>query len=206
MYISYKGGGDRKETRAIHWSLILAILVVSFSMLFLIVYSAMTQGMFKMLCPGYHGKGFIAKISRISLNGESGIIRKDNYWRITATFYNEGERNVSVLVHAYIEYEGEIFDEKTIPSNFPSSAYTTVTLDLHASTTHTTGTYDVSVPSDNRVILCPECDGKGYVTNWDAIKLVSIASLAIINIILLLLFPSVILWPKTEALGGRGLN
>jgi len=116
--------------KLIFWGLMVTMLGASFGLLILIMYS---QGIFEMVCPRCHGKGFIAKISRIYLNGESVIIRKDNYWRITATFYNEGDENASVPVYAYIEYEGEIFDEKTTSWNFPSTTYTTVTLDLHAS-------------------------------------------------------------------------
>jgi len=180
--------------RPIYWGLIVTLLGASLGILLLVMYS---QGMFEMVCPKCHGKGFIAKISRINLNGESVIIRKDNYWRITATFYNEGDENISVPVYAYIEYEGEIFDEKTISWIFPSAAYTTVTLDLHASTAYTTEAYDMNVPSRNRVIVCPVCwvedtypIGKGYVPNWDAVKLVVIASLIVISIISLLPFPS----------------
>lgn len=168
----------------------MTVLVVSFGILLLVVFSATAQGLFEMGCPRCHGKGFIVKISRTNLNGESVIIRKDHYWRINATFYNEGDESAYEPVYAYIEYEGEKFDEKTISWYFPSSAYTTVTLELYASTAYTTATYDMNVPSGNRVVECPECNGKGYVPNWDAVKLVVIASLVVINILLLLPFPS----------------
>jgi len=103
---------------------------------------------------------------------------------------NEGDENASGPVYAYIEYEGEVFDEKTISWYFPSTAYITVTLGLHASTAYSTEIYDMYVPIGNRVIVCPKCKGKGYVPDWDAFKLVVIASLIVINI-LLLSFPSI---------------
>lgn len=169
--------------RPIYWGVVLSALVLSLGILLLDMYS---QGTFEMACPRCHGKGFTSKISRINLNGENIIIKKDHYWRITATFYNEGDENASEPVYAYIEYEGEKFDEKTVSRYFPSSTYTTVTLDLHASTAYTTETYDMNVPSKNRVVICPECKGTGYVPNTTAVKLVVVASLAAIVILLLL--------------------
>ena len=178
--------------RPIYWGLVLTVLGISLGILLLVMHS---QGMFELECPRCYGKGFTVKISRTNLNGESIIIRKDLYWRITATFYNEGDEGTSEPVYAYIEYEGVKFDDKTISWNFPPTAYTTVTLDLHASTAYTTATYDMNVPIENRVVICPQCHGEGYVTNWNAVKLFAIASLAEIAILLLLPFQSII--PKS---------
>jgi len=190
--------------RTIYWSLVLVVLVVSFGILLLAMHSAMAQGIFVMDCPRCHGKGFTVKISRTNLNGESVIIKKDHYWRIIATFHNEGDESAFEPVYAYLEYEGEKFDEKTISWYFPSTAYTTVTLDLHASTAYMSGAYDMNVPIDNRVEICPQCYGKGYVPNWDRVKLVVIASLIIINILILLPFPSVILKSLTYVSSRKG--
>jgi hypothetical protein len=174
--------------RPVYWGLALSILMGSLGILLLVMYS---QNFFEIMCPRCHGKGFTSKISRIDLNGESVIIRKDHYWRITATFHNEGDEGASEPVYAYVEYEGEKFDEKTISWYFPPSAYTTVTLNLHASTAYKTETYDMNVPSENRVVICPQCQGKAYVPNWDAVKLFAIASLVVVNILLLLPFPKI---------------
>jgi len=154
-----------------------------------------SQGMFEIVCVRCHGKGFIDKITRTQLTGESIIIRKDNYWRINATFYNEGSEGASAPIYAYVQYEGEIFDEKTTSRYFPSTAYTTVTLDLHASIAYTAVTYDMNIPSGNQVIICPECKGIGHIPNWNAVKLVVIVSLATVIIVLLMPFQS-ISWRK----------
>ena len=119
------------------------------------------QGFFDKTCPRCNGTGYIARIHRTdhsaSWAGWSSL-------RVRATFYNDGPEGVYRTVKCYTEQRGSRVDEESFSQYFPVG-YTTVTRNLYASGWYRV-TYNMYVPNPN--VVCPECDGKGYVT--DSVK------------------------------------
>jgi len=62
--------------RPIYLGLMVTLLGSFLGISLLAMYS---QGMFEIVCHKCHGKGFIVKIIRTQITGESVIIRKDHY-------------------------------------------------------------------------------------------------------------------------------